>query len=120
MKETKYFELFSTEPEQTYYILYSIAARCAGKEQDPDTGKDWSNYEDIDISIIRSSKPMPEAMEKYNVVSNLIFEFTVNELAKDCSSDVCNDGVKSIAKAISNLPIGRNNSHFLIKVDVFD
>ena len=70
------------------------------------------------ISIVRSSKGMPEAMEKHNVVSNNIFEFTVAELAMDAEDEDCNPKVSAIGRAVSKLAIRRCSSHFFLKVEL--
>ncbi len=116
MAETKYFELLQADSVQAYMIMQMVSSRCAGQEKDPESGQDWSSYENVDISIVRSSKPMPEAMDKHNVVSNLVFEFTVQELADDYTSEECNPYVEQIGAAVKRLPIGHSPSHFFLKV----
>ena len=118
MNETKYFELLDANPLQVYYIMSMVAGRSAGEEKDPDSGEDWSKYKNVDISIVRSSKPMPEAMDKHNLVSDLLWEFTVDELSEDYSSSDCNLDVENIGKEVKNLPIGKSSSHFFVKVEL--
>ena len=118
MAETKYFELMEAEAFQAYGIMSMVAGRCAGEDVDPDTNESWEKYENVDISIIRSSKPMPAAKESHNQVSDNLWEFTVEELAQDYSSDDTNPYVEQIGHAVAKLPIGRVSSHFFIKVTV--
>lgn len=118
MNETKYFELLEANPLQVYYIMSMVAGRCAGEEKDSDSGEDWSKYKNVDISIVRSLKPMPEAMDKHNLVSDLLWEFTVDELSEDYSSSDCNIDVENIGKEVKNLPIGKSSSHFFVKVEL--
>ena len=118
MGDTKYFELLEPGSFQAYHIMSMVAGRCAGAQEDPDTNESWAKYENVDISIIRSSKPMPAAKENHNQVSDNLWEFTVEELAEDYSSDDTNPYVEQIGHAVAKLPIGRVSSHFFIKVVV--
>ena len=118
MKEIKIFELHEPNPIIAYQVMSIIACRCAGKETDPDSGEGWDKYENIDISIIRSTKPISQALENHNVVSDLIWEFTVKELADDYSSDDTIPEISDIGHEVVKLPIGRTSSHFFIKVEL--
>ncbi len=118
MKQTKYFELTEADAVNAYFIMSRVVDRCAGMEKDPDTGQDWTTYNDVTISIIRSTRSMPEARENHNVVSNNIFKFTVAELAEDASMDNTNPKVSAIGRAVSKLAIRRCSSHFFLKVDL--
>lgn len=118
MKEIKIFELNEANPSICYQIMSIIAGRCAGKETDPDSGEGWDKYENIDISIIRSTKPISQALENHNVVSDLTWEFTVKELADDYSSDDTIPEISDIGHEVVKLPIGRTSSHFFIKVEL--
>lgn len=113
---TRFFELLSADHLQTSWIMTIIVGRCAGVNMDPDSDESWENFKDIDISIVRSSKPMPEAMEIHNQVSDNLWEFTVEELAEDYTSDDTNPYVEQICHAVAKLPIGRVSSHFFVKV----
>ena len=116
MAEIKYFELVEADSFQAYGIMSMIVGRCAGDQKDPDTNESWAKYENVDISIIRSSEPMPVAKDNHNQVSDNLWEFTVEELAKDYSSDDTNPYVEQIGHAVAKLPIGKVSSHFFIKV----
>lgn len=88
MTETKYFDLTEVDSFQAYRIISMIAGRCAGADIDPDTNESWTKYENADISIVRSSKPMPAAMDNHNQVSDNLWEFTVEELAETANNTV--------------------------------
>lgn len=118
MNETKYFELSEANPVNAYMIMQMVAARCAGKDIDPDSNQDWTSFEYCDVSIIRSSKGMPEAMDNHNIVSNLTFEFTVKELAEDFTSEDTNPKVEQLGHSVAKLPIRRVPSHFFLKVEL--
>jgi hypothetical protein len=118
MNETKYFKLTEANPINVYMIMQIVAARCAGKDKDPDSNHDYTSYEYCDISIIRSSKAMPEAMKNHNVVSNLTFEFSVQELAEDFTSENTNPKVEHLGHSVAKLPIRRAPSHFFLKVEL--
>lgn len=114
----KFFDLTQGDFFNGIMIMRIISARCAGHEKDPDTNEDWTCYKNIDISVIRSRYTMPDAIRNHNVVNNLIYEFTVEELAEDYISDECNPDVENMCHHITRLPIGRNSSHFFIKVEL--
>lgn len=118
MTETKYFELIGAESFQAYNIMSIIAGRCAGENVDPDTNESWAKFKNVDISIIRSSKPMPAAMNNHNQISDYLWEFTVKELAEDYISSDTNPFVEQIGHTVARLPIGRTSSHYFIKVVV--
>lgn len=120
MKETKFFELYDANPFNLYYVIYMIAERCAGKQTDPDSGETWENYENIDISIVRSIKPMPDAINQNNQVSDLKWEFVKEELVSDLEDSETNPDIESIGNAVKNLPIGKTTSHFFVKVELFN
>lgn len=102
MAETKYFELLEPGSFQAYHIMSMVAGRCAGAQEDPDTNESWAKYENVDISIIRSSKPLPAAVEDHNQVSDNLWEFTVEELAEDYSNPNPTYGMVTIDTQLSN------------------
>ena len=118
MDNIKFFELTDAEESLAYFLLSKITARCAGFDKDPDTGQDWKGFKNVTISIVRSSKGFPEAMDVHNVVSGNVYEFTVEELAKDAEDDDCNPKVMAIGKVVSKLAIRRCSSHFFLKVEL--
>lgn len=115
---TKFFELTEADASLAYYLMSIVVARCSGKQTDPDTDKDWTGYQNVTVSIVRSSKGMPDAMENHNVVSNNVYEFTVAELALDAGEDNYNPKVAAIGKAVTKLAIRRCSSHFFLKVEL--
>lgn len=119
MTNIKFFELTEADATNAYYIMSIVADRCAGNQTDPDTDKDWTGYNNVTISIVRSSKGLPEAIENHNVVSNNVFVFTVRELAEDAVSDDCNPKVSAIGKAVTKLAIKRCSSHSFLKVELY-
>lgn len=118
MKETKYFEICDTSSMGMAIIMETITSRCAGASMNTDKDNDWSVYENVDISFVRSSKPMPKAMEQHNQVSDYLWEFTVEELASDYNSPDTNSDVEDIINAVKLLPVGRVSSHFFVKVEL--
>ena len=74
MAEIKYFELVEADSFQAYGIMSMIVGRCAGDQKDPDTNESWAKYENVDISIIRSSEPMPVAKDNHNQLQKAIIE----------------------------------------------
>lgn len=117
-ENTTFFEILSADPIQVNWIMTIIVGRCAGVNMDPDSDESWENFENIDISIVRSAKTLPEAMDNHNQVSDNLWEFTVEELETDFRSDDINPHVEQIVKTVLLLPIGRVSSHFYIKVVV--
>lgn len=118
MKQTKIFQLTDADAENAYYIMSFVVGRCAGIQEDPDTGEDWTKYKNVTVSIIRSTKDIEEALESHNVVSNNVFKFTVAELAEDAAQDHYNDKIFAIGAAVGKLPIRRCSSRFYLKVEV--
>lgn len=116
--ETKFFDIPYADAQAVYQIMAIVSGRCAGEAVDPDSGEGWQKFENVDISVVRSTKRMPEALESHNQVSDLRWEFTVAELAADYSSPDCNEDVFEIGHEVGKLPIGRNSSHYYIKVEL--
>lgn len=80
---------------------------------------DWSKYDEIDVSIVRSKNLNVDDENSYVVISDNCTTFTVAELAEDCVSDDCNPKVEAIMKFIKTLPVGKVPGKFYVRVTVF-
>ncbi len=116
---TKIFEIYDSNSAAAYYIMSMIAGRCAGMQEDPD-GEDWTKYDNIDISIVKSTKGIENgAFENHNQVGDLRWEYTVKEFADDYNSQECLLDIDDIGHEISRLPIGKSYFHYYIKAELF-
>ena len=114
----KIFELYDTHPVTVYSTMSMIAGRCAGMQEDPD-GEDWTKYDNIDISIVKSTKQIMEAFDSHEQVGDLRWEYTIKEMAEDYKSEECLLDIDDIGKEVRKLPIGRCFFHYYIKAELF-
>lgn len=117
MRTTKYFEIHEARAHNLYYIISMITARCAGAYKDPDTNEDWTGYENIDVSIVRTRDV--NNLDAATQVSDLMWEFTVEELAAEYSSSDCMPEIFDMGHEVAKLPIGRVRSSYFVKVELY-
>lgn len=115
---TKIFEIYEANSAFVYYIMSMVAGRCAGEQEDPD-GEDWTKYDNIDVSIVKSTKAIDKgAFENHSQVGDLRWEYTVEEFAEDYKSVEPLLDIDEIGSEVQRLPVGRSMFHFYIKVEL--
>lgn len=115
---TKIFEIYEANSAFVYYIMSMVAGRCAGAQEYPD-GEEWTKYDNIDISIVKSTKGIENgAFETHSQVGDLRWEYTVEEFAEDYKSEFPLLDIDEIGREVQRLPVGRSMFHFYIKVEL--
>lgn len=111
--DEKFYEI--TDAYSFLLVMSEVTEMCAVLDE----GEGWAMYDEVDISIVRSTNLDEDDENSYNVVSDNCTTFDVIELAQDSIDDDTNPKVEAIYKFVKNLPIGKAKGKYYVRASVF-